>query len=99
MKDGRMVFVGVGGDIEGLINPELRAQPGDLILLTLVNGDGMAHDLAIDHLGVKTTLLTLEGDRTEVRFEASSIGSFEYYCTVSGHRQAGMVGKLVIAAP
>lgn len=99
MEGGRMVFVGVGGEIDSLINPDLRVQPGDTIYLTLLNGDGMAHDLAIDELGVKTGLIMSQGDRTEVMFEANSAGVFEYYCTVSGHRLAGMVGKLIVATP
>jgi nitrite reductase (NO-forming) len=99
MEGGRMVFLGVGGEIDGLINPDLRVQPGDTIYLTLLNGDGMAHDLAIDDLGVKTALIISESDSVHTVFEVSEAGVYAYYCTVSGHRLAGMEGKLIVAQP
>jgi nitrite reductase (NO-forming) len=99
MEAGRMVFIGIGGAIDGVVNPELQVHPGDTVHLTLVNGDGMAHDLAIPDLGVKTALVIRQGDSTEVVFEAKEAGVYTYYCTVSGHRLAGMEGKLVVAGP
>jgi nitrite reductase (NO-forming) len=97
MEAGRMVFVGVGGEIDGLVNPDLKVQPGDSVLLVLINGDGMAHDLAIPDLAIKTAMTLSAGSQTEVIFEPKTSGVFEYYCTVSGHRQAGMVGKFIVA--
>lgn len=96
MADGRMVYVGAGGAIEGVPNPELPAQPGDRIQLTLVNGDSMMHDLAIPELGGKSEMTMKLGDQVTVTVEASQTGTFVYYCTVPGHRQAGMEGKLVV---
>lgn len=34
-----------------------------------------------------------------VEFTPSSPGEYAFYCTVSGHREAGMAGTLVVAAP
>ena len=99
MEGGRMVFVGIGGRIDGIVNPELVGHPGDAVHLVLINSDGMAHDLAIPDLAVKTTLVIREGDSTEVVFEVNDVGVYAYYCTVSGHRLAGMEGKLIVAKP
>jgi len=41
MADGRMGFIGVGGEIDGKTNPELHVQPGDTVHLVLVNDNGM----------------------------------------------------------
>ncbi|MBM3122723.1 MAG: nitrite reductase, copper-containing, partial [Chloroflexi bacterium] len=41
----QLVFVGVGGDIDKQSNPTLQVQPGDVVEITLVNGDGVMHDL------------------------------------------------------
>jgi len=45
MAEGKMVFVGVGGDIDGLVNPDLVVEPGAVVKVNLVNGDGPEHDI------------------------------------------------------
>jgi len=37
--------------------------------------------------------------RNTVEFTPSEPGEYEYYCTVPGHKEAGMVGILVVKAP
>ena len=37
-------------------------------------------------------------DYGELVFEATEAGEYEFYCSVPGHREAGMVGKIVIEA-
>jgi len=98
MRDGRMVFVGVGGAIDGVVNPELTAQAGETVRVTLINGDGMPHDFSIAGLGIQTPLLTAKGATADVVFSVTQAqaGTYDYFCTVSGHRQAGMAGKLVV---
>jgi nitrite reductase (NO-forming) len=98
MADGRMVYVGVGGEIDGRVNPDLVVQPGATVYLTLLAGDAMAHDLAIPDLGVKTPLISGTGASATVTFEAPAgrTGRYSYLCTVSGHRQAGMEGALIV---
>lgn len=94
--DGKMVFVGVGGRIDGTINPELRAEPGEIVQLTLVNGDGAQHDWAVPDLDAKTDKITGRGSSSVTVFRAREAGEYDYYCTVPGHRAAGMEGLLVV---
>jgi nitrite reductase (NO-forming) len=96
MKDGRMVFVGADGEIDGAVNPDLVARQGDTLQITLINDDGMSHDLAIPDLYAQTSMLTAKGQTTELVIEINGAGEYVYYCTVAGHRQAGMEGKLVL---
>ena len=35
-------------------------------------------------------------DYGELVFEATEAGEYEFYCSVPGHREAGMVGKIII---
>ncbi|HRF93603.1 MAG TPA: hypothetical protein PLZ51_00345, partial [Aggregatilineales bacterium] len=49
-----MAFIGVGGAIDGQINPMLTANVGDTVRLTVINGDPVQHDLMIDEFGVTT---------------------------------------------
>lgn len=34
-----------------------------------------------------------------VQFTPSQVGQYEYFCTVEGHKEAGMVGTLVVTTP
>ncbi len=45
LADGKMAFVGVGGPIEGIVNPPLRVAEGDVVQVTLINNDGVEHDV------------------------------------------------------
>jgi nitrite reductase (NO-forming) len=96
---GKLVFVGQGGEIDGQENPILTAQPGAVVEITLVNGDFILHDLAIDEFGVKSPQVQAADERTSVTFEVDQEGEFAYYCSVPGHRQAGMVGVLRVGEP
>ncbi|MCL4861406.1 MAG: cupredoxin domain-containing protein [Caldilineaceae bacterium] len=97
LAEGRLVYVGVGGEIEGLINPDLSVQAGDMVQINVLNGDGVSHDLALPTLGVQTALGMARDKMVNVTFKAGQSGVYPYICTVSGHRQAGMEGRLVVA--
>jgi len=96
MVEGKMSFIGVGGEIDGQINPNLSVQPGDVVEITLTIGDGMLHDWAAPDLGVATEQISETGKQAVVTFQAGEAGEYSYYCTVPGHRQAGMEGRLLV---
>jgi len=93
---GQLVFVGVGGEIDGQVNPTLTAQPGDVVKITLINGDGMLHDVVIDELNAATRQFADKGDQDTITFQVTDDGRYVYYCSVPGHRQAGMFGTLLV---
>jgi len=97
-ENGKLLFIGVGGDIDSIINPDLIVQPGDVVRVTLVDGDGMPHDLFFPDWDVKTDYVSKIGDKTEIVFEVGEMqpGNYVYYCTVPGHRQAGQEGRLIV---
>ena len=99
LADGRMAFIGVGGDIEGKVNPTLMANPGDTVQITLVNGDGVDHDFTMPDLKVATDHVMAKGASSTTSFRVDKDGSYVYFCSVPGHRQAGMEGKLVVGQP
>jgi nitrite reductase (NO-forming) len=96
-----MVYVGVGGEIDSVVNPDLIVQPGSSVVITLLNGDGMQHDLVIPDFDFQTPLVNKKDDKVGVVFEvdADSSGTYPYFCSVAGHRQAGMEGKLFVSQP
>jgi nitrite reductase (NO-forming) len=99
--DGRMVYVGVGGEIDGQVNPDLIVRPGSSVIITLLNGDGMQHDLIIPDLNFKTPMVHSKDDKVGVVFEVGEgiSGTYPYFCSVAGHRQAGMEGRLIVSQP
>lgn len=98
--DGRMAYVGVGGDIDGITNPDLVVRAGQTVFLSVVVGDGMPHDILIADLGHRAPTVSGRGATTRMVFTVteSQVGTYSYYCTVSGHRQAGMEGRLIVTA-
>jgi nitrite reductase (NO-forming) len=91
-----MAFQGVGGSIDGQMNPLLTANVGDTVRITVINGDPVLHDLVINEFGVTTGQLLEDEQTVTVEFVASMPGEFDYYCSVTGHREVGMTGKLRI---
>ena len=100
-ENGKLLYIGVGGEIDGVVNPDLVVQPGAVIRIVLINGDGMVHDLFLPDFDVKTDYVKKIGDQQELLFEAGDMqpGSYVYYCTLPGHRKAGQEGKLIVAKP
>ena len=97
-EGGKLLYIGVGGEIDGIINPDLVVLPDAVVRITLINGDGMVHDLFLPDIDVKTDYVRKIGDQAEIIFEIGRMqpGSFVYYCTLPGHRKAGQEGKLIV---
>ena len=96
MQGSRMYFEGAAGAIADQVNPVLKAGVNDVVEITLENGDGGTHDVAIPEFGVQSDRLLRQGARTTVRFRVTAEGGYDYFCTVSGHRLAGMEGRLEV---
>lgn len=94
--DGRMAFIGVSDAIDGVVNPDLIVHRGERVRIAIVNGDGVSHDLALPDLAAKTPLVSAKEQTTGVTFTAGAGSVYAYLCTVAGHRQAGMEGRLVV---
>ncbi len=91
-----MAYIGVGGDIDGQINPQLTAEVGDTVRITLINGDPVIHNLYIDEFGVATPDLIALEEQAVVEFVVDRAGEFIYYCSIPGHQPVGMFGTLLV---
>lgn len=47
---GKMVYIGKGGNIDGKANPTLNVHEGDIVQITLINGEGAEHDIVLPEL-------------------------------------------------
>ena len=101
VAEGKMVFIGRGGAIDGKVNPTLAVHEGDLVQITLINGEGAEHDIVLPDLHATSQRVVGRGASSVLAFRAANIGSFTCYCSVPGHRDAGMLGMLEVqpAAP
>lgn len=98
IAEGRMVFIGVGGTIDEQVNPVLSAAEGQLVQVTLINGEGAEHDIVFDRQGPAGSSPHVygKGASTNIAFVASKAGDYVYFCSVPGHRLAGMEGQFLI---
>jgi nitrite reductase (NO-forming) len=97
IADGRMVYIGVGGDINGAVNPQLLVHEGETVQINLINGEGAEHDIVVDQYGARSNRVVGKGASSAVTFTASKTGEFAYYCSAPGHREAGMQGRIQVA--
>lgn len=96
IAEGRMVYLGVGGTIDGKINPLLTAAEGQVVQITVINGEGAAHDIVLPDQDARSTRVTGKGASTTLAFVARKSGDFMYFCSVPGHRLAGMEGQFIV---
>ena len=97
MADGKMVFIGVGGGIDGVQNPVLIANTGDTVKVTLTNGDAVEHDISFPDFEATSERISGKGTSTTLTFLVDQGGVFSYYCTLPGHREAGMQGEFKVS--
>jgi nitrite reductase (NO-forming) len=96
VAEGRMVYIGAGGDIEGKVNPTLTVHEGETVQVTLINGEGAEHDVVVDQYAARTQHVVGKGASSAMSFMADKTGEFWYFCSLPGHRQAGMEGRIQV---
>lgn len=72
---------------------EIRVDAGENVAIVLTSED-ILHDFTIDELDAHVA--AERGQTEEGGFTADEPGRYTYYCTVAGHRDAGMEGTLVV---
>ena len=64
------------------------------VVIELVNYGFLEHNFVIDELGIETPLYKAD-ESGSVTINAPA-GEYEYYCSVPGHKESGMVGTLTV---
>ncbi len=91
-----MAYIGVGGKIDGQINPQLTANVGDTVRITLINGDPVLHNLRIDEFAAATADLLTQDQQETIEFVVDRPGEFVYHCSIPGHHEVGMFGTFTV---
>lgn len=73
----------------------VTVKPGDTI--QVVNSGITEHDFAVDDWGIHE-VLSSEPITITIPEDAAP-GDYEFYCTVPGHKESGMVGTITVEAP
>jgi plastocyanin len=66
---------------------------GEDVAIVLTSTD-ILHDFTVD--GLDTHVVADAGETVAGGLRADQPGEYIYYCTVAGHREAGMEGKLIV---
>ena len=93
---GKMVFIGRGGQIDGKVNPDLVVHEGQLVEITLINGEGAEHDVVFPDFRAASPHVVGKDASATISFQVGSAGSFDYFCDLPGHREAGMEGHIKV---
>ena len=77
--------------------PSITVKAGAPVRLTLSNSGALEHDWVVDSLeGKKVEADAKPKSSASVEFTPTAARTYEYYCSVPGHRDAGMKGTLVV---
>lgn len=88
-------------------NPTIQLKKGEKVTLKFTNTGAIPHDLTVEGLEVADIPpghtpggepgQTLDPDQEgEVIFTPNEAGTFTYFCSVPGHKELGMVGKIIV---
>lgn len=74
---------------------DLQVKAGEPFKLSVKNAGTVEHDFTIDAVGLKVHVNV--GQLAERQIKALEPGTYEIYCSILGHKEAGMKGKLIVA--
>lgn len=72
----------------------INAAPGQTVNVTMVNKGSIKHTFVIPD--VKVTFSADPGQTVTKSFTAPAAGTYKIECDEAGHKEAGMVGSLVV---
>lgn len=96
IADGKLVYISETGPTKGMVNPDLIVPENAVVQISIINGDGAIHDIAVPEFGAQSEQIVGAGAATAIVFRANKRGTFEYLCTLPGHKAAGMFGRIIV---
>jgi plastocyanin len=81
--------------------PTIRAQVGQTVKIVLDNKGMIEHDIAFptiqaDKPAASLKVLAKTGQTATLEFTPTAKGTYEYVCTIPGHKEAGMKGTITV---
>ena len=93
---GTITAIEIPAAAEGLAfaKTEVTA-PAGMVTLSMPNPSPLPHNIAVDEPDKTEGEVVQKDGVSEITVDFPA-GEYEYYCSVPGHRQAGMVGTLTV---
>jgi nitrite reductase (NO-forming) len=73
----------------------VTAEAGETVTIEFANKGSLSHNLTFKKLDAKTETIQ-SGNTQTIEVQVDAPGTYQFICTVPGHAQAGMKGKLVV---
>jgi plastocyanin len=81
---------------EFYFNPNrIELSRDETVTVVLTNEGRLPHDFTLPAIGVSVPVLA--GSTTRAGIRPLSPGTWEFYCSIPGHREAGMTGLVVVS--
>jgi uncharacterized cupredoxin-like copper-binding protein len=74
---------------------DIKLVAGQAATIVLKNGGAIEHDITIDNPAFALKALPTKTEQKQITIPAA--GSYPYYCSVPGHRVAGMEGTVTVS--
>jgi plastocyanin len=74
--------------------PSTIDAPAGPTTIRLQNAGQVVHNVTFDELGIQ--IVAIPGAVAEIEAEDLPPGTYQFYCSISGHRLAGMEGTLIV---
>ena len=95
IADGRMVYIGVGGDIDRKVNPTLMVHEGELVQINLINGEGAEHDIVLDQYAARSSIVVGKNASSTFSFLANKL---RHVLTMAGRHMSRSAVRAIIVA-
>jgi plastocyanin len=76
-------------------DPDTLTAPAGEVTIEFMNESGMSHNVEVEGNGVEEVSETITEGSTSLTLTLEP-GEYEFYCTVDGHKAAGMEGTLTV---
>ncbi len=73
----------------------ITVNKGDTVRITFTNIGGVSHNFGIPNFLIRTNTIPA-GSSDTIEFIADKSGTFDFDCSVSGHRGRGMLGQVIV---
>ena len=70
--------------------------PAGSVTIELTNDSSVPHNVEVEGNGVEEESDTVSGESTSLTVDLQP-GTYDFYCAVPGHREAGMEGTLTVS--
>jgi len=87
---------GLTAEKTAFVETHLQMKDGEVLGLFVTNNDGISHSFDVDSLDIHVDLPA--NSTTAIAIKPTEPGTLEFYCSVPGHREAGMVGTIDVKA-